>query len=100
MTRRRLAAVGLAAVLGVLLPAQVAAADESGRIVEVKRDGDALRIVFRADGLPDGVALDPDSVQVRVAERNGRRVGGRPDERRCDRTGRRPRHRQQPEHER
>ena len=42
MTRRRLAAVGLAAVLGVLLPAQVAAADESGRIVEVKRDGDAL----------------------------------------------------------
>ncbi len=68
MTRRRLAAVGLAAVLGVLLPAQVAAADESGRIVEVKRDGDALRIVFRADGLADGVALDPDSVQVRVAE--------------------------------
>jgi tight adherence protein B len=68
MTRRRLAAVGLATVLGVLLPVQVAVADESGRIVEVKREGDALRIVFRADGLPDGVTLDPESVKVRVAE--------------------------------
>ena len=70
MTWRRLAAVGLMTVLGVvMLPAHVATADESGRIVEVKRDGDALRIVFRADGLPDGVTLDPESVQVRVAER-------------------------------
>ena len=60
MTRRRLAAVGLATVLGVLLPVQVAAAEESGRIVEVKRDGDALRIVFRADGLPDGVPPHPE----------------------------------------
>ena len=69
MTRRRLAALGMATALAVLLPAQVASADESGRIVEVKRNGDALRIVFQADGLPDGVALDPDSVEVRIADR-------------------------------
>jgi tight adherence protein B len=68
MTRRRLAALGVATVLAVLLPAQSALAVESGRIVEVKRTGDSLRIVFQADGLENGESLDPDSVEVRIAE--------------------------------
>ncbi len=69
MIRNCLIAIGLVTGLGILLPAVPASADETGRIVEVKRDTGTLRIVFQADGLPDGVSLDPDSVMVRIADK-------------------------------
>ena len=70
MNRRRLAALVTMAALAVLLPAASAVADETGRIVEVKRDADTLRIVFQADGLENGATLDPESVKVRIAEQS------------------------------
>ena len=69
MTVRRLAAAAVAAGAALLLAASPAAAGESGRIVGVTRTGDQIQVVFQADGLQDGVMVDPDSVQLRVAGR-------------------------------
>jgi len=70
MSRLRLAALVTFTGLAVLLPAAAAAAAETGRIVEVKREAGTLRIVFQADGLENGVTLDPESVKVRIAEQS------------------------------
>ncbi len=80
---------------------QVAAADETGRIVEVKRDGDALR--HRLPGRrPPGRRRPGRRTRCRCGWPSATvdRVGRALDEQRRGRTGRRPRHRQQPEHAR
>jgi tight adherence protein B len=68
MTRRSSSALLGSLVLGALLiSAQPAGAAETGRIVEVDRSGKTLTVVFQADGLPDGVVVDPTTVSLRVA---------------------------------
>ena len=68
--RSRLVAIPLA-LLGILAVPMSASATEAGRIVEVKRDGANLSLVFQADGLADGVSVEPKSVSVQV---NGQTV--------------------------
>ena len=77
MTRRRLAAARRwpRVARRPAAPPRPRRLTRAGRIVEVKRDGDALRMVFQADGLADGVAIDPDSVQVGWPSVDGRRLG-------------------------
>jgi len=62
------AACAVAAVVtaasGVM--AAPAFAAEAGRIVELKVVEGNLTLVFQADGLPDGVTVDPDSVAVQI----------------------------------
>lgn len=57
------AAVALAVAL-VTVAALPSAAAESGRIVEVLTEESSVRLVFQADGLPEGTTVDLDSVQV------------------------------------
>lgn len=64
--RRRLPTVLLTAVIGGLMVPSAHAA-ESGRIVEAIAEEGALRVVFQADGLPEGVSLDTSSVLLTVA---------------------------------
>jgi tight adherence protein B len=67
MIGRRLLAAGLAVGIAVLSSASaVVAADPQARIVSNSRDGSTLSLVFRADGLPAGTAIDPASVVVTV----------------------------------
>jgi tight adherence protein B len=70
MSRLRLAALVTLAGIAVLLPAAPAVAAETGRIVEVKREADTLRIVFQADGLENGATLEPETVKVRIADQD------------------------------
>lgn len=74
MTLGRILLGGLAGLLAALVQATPAAAAETGRIVAVDRVGNHLRLVFQADGLPEGVSVDLATVNVRV---NGETVAAR-----------------------
>ena len=63
---RRLLTVLLTATIGGLIVPPAHAA-ESGRIVEAVAEDGALRVVFQADGLPEGSSIDPASVVLTVA---------------------------------
>lgn len=65
MTLRRLL-TGLAVVLAVGWPLASAQAAESGRIVSAVATDGTLRVVFQADGLSEGVSVDPRSVRLTV----------------------------------
>jgi len=69
MTLRRslLAVILTATVSGLMAPSAYAA--EPGRIVEAVAEDGAIRVVFQADGLPEGVSLDTSSVVLTVAGR-------------------------------
>ncbi|MGH8891901.1 MAG: vWA domain-containing protein, partial [Actinomycetes bacterium] len=66
MTPWRLATALAVAVITTGVAATPAGATEAGRIVELVAADGTLRVVFQADGLPDGVAVDPKSVVVQV----------------------------------
>jgi len=65
MTLRRLL-IGLAVVLAIGWPLASVQAAESGRIVSAVATDGTLRVVFQADGLSEGVTVDPDSVRLTV----------------------------------
>ena len=69
MTRRQVRATVVSAT--VLLATSLslagpATADEQGRIVSQRISGDELSVLFQADGLPDGVTVDPETVVLTV----------------------------------
>jgi len=66
MTRRRLAAALALAALAAGLSAGPAHGEETGRVVEVSVEDTTLNLLFQADGLPDDVTIDPESVVVEV----------------------------------
>ena len=66
MIGRRLAAALALAALAIGVSGGPAAAEGTGRVVEVSVDGNTLQLLFQADGLSDDVVLDPATVLVRV----------------------------------
>jgi tight adherence protein B len=72
MTRRGRAVVIVAlGILAAALAAPSASGAEAGRIIGLRSTNGTLTLTFQADGLADGVRLDPVSVQMTV---NGRAV--------------------------
>ena len=67
---RAAAAVAAATALAVLLPATPAAAAPSGRIVEIASTPGTVELVFQASDLPEGVAVDAESVEVTIDGRS------------------------------
>ncbi|HKE50518.1 MAG TPA: vWA domain-containing protein, partial [Actinomycetes bacterium] len=64
---RRTIALGALAALAVLLaPGSALAQGPTGRIVGVTAENGQLQVVFETRGLPEGVSVDPDSVQVKL----------------------------------
>jgi tight adherence protein B len=72
MTRRgRAVAVVALSIVATALAAPSASAAEAGRIIGLRSTNGTLTLTFQADGLADGVRLDPASVEMTV---NGRAV--------------------------
>jgi tight adherence protein B len=63
VSRPLYAAALCAAALSIAAPANAAA---RGRIIEISADSGHLRVVFSANGLPDGTTIDPTSITLTV----------------------------------